>query len=217
MIRRAASVQGLYAETIPGQKRYACAVTDSSDLYDLTEWREHGGYQGSVLIFYDLQTGAVYQPLEKKRDMICGRPIFADGAFSFLTADDQAHTVTLYRYLPETEPEVITVLPMAEVDLYNLRLIGEHVHIVSENRCFACYWPERMSFEKDSHETAVLITEDKVYLEAWVEEGWDEERHCASDDYRYYHKTVVRDSDGRVLKEENGALFQTPEGDWWIL
>ena len=125
--------------------------------------------------------------------------------------------MTLYRYLPEKEPEAIAILPMTEVDLYNLRLIGDHVNIVSENSRFECYWPKRISFEKDSHETAALIREDKVYLEAWVEEGWDEERHCASEDYRYYHKTVVRDADGTLLKEETGVLFQTPDDVWWIL
>ena len=60
------------------------------------------------------------------------------------------------------------------------------------------------------------IPEDTVYLETWVEEGWDAEKNCATDRYRYYDKLITRDFDGNLLSEEVGSLYQAPDGSWWI-
>ena len=51
-----------------------------------------GGYQGAVLYFYDLETGDVYQPFEKKRNVVYSRPEFADGYYYFLQGDYDAKT-----------------------------------------------------------------------------------------------------------------------------
>lgn len=41
-----------------------------------------------------------------------------------------------------------------------------------------------------------MITDEKVYFSAWVEEGWDEEKDCATEEYKYYEKVIVRDFKG---------------------
>ena len=47
MIKRFKEVSGLYIEKIYGQDRLAFAMSDTSDLYDLVEYAQRGGYQGS--------------------------------------------------------------------------------------------------------------------------------------------------------------------------
>ena len=77
MIRRFSRIEGRYIKTVYGQYRLAFSHSDSNDLYDLVEWAERGGYPGSVLSFYDFETGSVYTPFEKKRDVLYGDPVYA--------------------------------------------------------------------------------------------------------------------------------------------
>ena len=81
---------------------------------------------------------------------------------------------------------------------------------------FRCYYPERFSFALQPNETACFIEDDKVYLEAWVEEGWDDEHDCAGPDYMFYDEVIVKDFSGNTLSEEVGSLNQGPDGNWWI-
>ena len=62
----------------------------------------------------------------------------------------------------------------------------------------------------------MLIANGKVYLSAWIEEGWDDENDCASEEYKYYEKVIVRDFNGNILSEELGSLNQCEDGSWWI-
>ena len=87
MIKRFNEVNGLYIEKIYGQDRLAFAMSDTSDLYDLVEYAQRGGYQGSVIKFYDFENGNVYTPFEKKRDVIYSKPGYTDGFYYFLQAD----------------------------------------------------------------------------------------------------------------------------------
>ena len=57
MIKRFKEINGLYIEKIYGQDRLAFAMSDTSDLYDLVEYAQRGGYQGSVIKFYDFEYG----------------------------------------------------------------------------------------------------------------------------------------------------------------
>jgi hypothetical protein len=61
-----------------------------------------------------------------------------------------------------------------------------------------------------------LIDNGKVYIDAWIEEGWDDENDCATDDYKYYGKVIVKDFQGNVISEEIGSLYQGQDGTWWI-
>ena len=216
MIRKFKKVFGKYIEKIEGQDRLAYAMSDQEDFYDLIAWSERGGYQGAVLYFYDFETGDVYQPFEKKRNTVYSQPEFADGFYYFLQGDYDEGRVTLYRYLPAGVPDPVVTLEMEEVSLYNLRIIGNPVHIVSQGDEFRCYYPEKFSFPLQPNETVCLIEDGKVYIEAWIEEGWDEENDRATDQYSYYHRMITRDFQGRVLTDELGALCQAQNGTWWI-
>lgn len=51
-----------------------------------------------------------------------------------------------------------------------------------------------------------MVAGGKVYLSAWVEEGWDNENNLATEEYKYYEKVVVRDFNGAVLCKTLGCL-----------
>ena len=216
MVRRFKSVNGKYIEKIYGQDRLAFAMSDNEDLYDLIAWSERGGYQGAVLYFYDFETGDVYQPFEKKRNVVYSRPEFADGYYYFLQGDYDAKTVVLYRYFPDDLLAPVVTLPLDDVDLYNLRIVGNPVHIISQNEALRCYYPEAFSFPLEPNETVCFIEDGCVYIEAWIEEGWDDENDRATDEYNYYHKVVVKDFHGNLISEEVGALGQAADGTWWM-
>ena len=216
MIRKFKSVNGKYIEKIYGQDRLAFAMSDNEDLYDLIAWSERGGYQGAVLYFYDFETGDVYQPFEKKRNVVYSRPEFADGYYYFLQGDYDAKTVVLYRYFPDDLLAPVVTLPLDDVDLYNLRIVGNPVHIISQNEALRCYYPEAFSFPLEPNETVCFIEDGCVYIEAWIEEGWDDENDRVTDEYNYYHKVVVKDFHGKLISEEIGALGQAADGTWWM-
>ena len=216
MVRRFKSVNGKYIEKIYGQDRLAFAMSDNEDLYDLIAWSERGGYQGAVLYFYDFETGDVYQPFEKKRNVVYSRPEFADGYYYFLQGDYDAKTVVLYRYFPDDLLAPVVTLPLDDVDLYNLRIVGNPVHIISQNEELRCYYPEVFSFPLEPNETVCFIEDGRVYIEAWIEEGWDDENDRATDEDDYYHKVVVKDFHGNLISEEIGALGQAADGTWWM-
>ena len=216
MVRRFKEVNGKYIEKIYGQDRLAFAMSDNEDLYDLIAWSERGGYQGAVLYFYDFETGDVYQPFEKKRNVVYSRPEFADGYYYFLQGDYDTKTVVLYRYFPDDLLAPVVTLPLDDVDLYNLRIVGNPVHIISQNEALRCYYPEAFSFPLEPNETVCFIEDGRVYIEAWIEEGWDDENDRATDEYNYYHKVVVKDFHGNLISEEIGALGQAADGTWWM-
>ncbi len=217
MLKRFSEVNGLYIEKIYGQERLAFAMSDTSDLYDLVEFAERGGYQGSVIKFYDFENGNVYTPFEKKRDVIYSKPEYADGFYYFLQGDYGIKKVTLFKYLPGEVPEEVAAFGTDEVDLYNLQIVGDKVHVISQDgEAFRCYYPVEISFPLEGNETVVLVTDDRVYVEKWIEEGWDEENDCASDEYRFYDMAVVRDYEGNVVSEEVGAIYRAADGTYWM-
>ena len=131
-----------------------------------TGWLLRGGYQGAVLYFYDFETGDVYQPFEKKRNVVYSRPEFADGYYYFLQGDYDAKTVVLYRYFPDDLLAPVVTMPLDDVDLYNLRIVGNPVHIISQNEALRCYYPEAFSFPLEPNETVCFIEDGRVYIEA---------------------------------------------------
>lgn len=216
MIKHFKETEGRNIERIAGQDRFAFAHTDSNDFYDLAEWSISGGYPGSSLMFFDFASGDVYKPFAKKRNVLYSDPVYADGFYYFLRGDYGERKITLYRCMPGTVLEKVTELDTEEVDLYNLRVIGDSVHIISQGERFACYYPESLSFPMESNETAVFISDSKIYFEAWIEEGWDSEKGCAGENYKYYSKVIVKDYQGNTLSEETGSLHHAADGSWWI-
>ena len=79
-----------------------------------------------------------------------------------------------------------------------------------------CYYPEKISFPLEGSETVELLTDDRVYIEKWIEEGWDEKNNCATDEYKYYDKVLIKDHAGNTLSEEVGSIYQASDGTYWI-
>ncbi len=216
MIRSFDTLSGRSFERIPGQPRYAFSLSDSEDFYDMLGWMERGGYQGGVILFYDLQDGKVFQPFEKKRNVLYGRPLWSQDSLYFLQGDFNHGKITLLRWLPGRDPEAVVSLRVKDVDLYNLSLMGDDVHIISQRDALTCYYPEKFSFPLRPNESALFIADGKVYLNAWVEEGWDDVHECATDAYRYYEKLVIKDLTGKTISRTLGSLTQADDGTWWI-
>ncbi len=124
--------------------------------------------------------------------------------------------IALYRYIPEKVLEKVTELNAEKVNLYNLQIVGDPVHIISQENAFECYYPEKISFPTEPNEHAIFMEDGKIYFEAWIEEGWDEGKGCATDDYKYYDKIIIKDYKGNTLSEEVGAIYQAADGTWWI-
>lgn len=215
MIRRFKETSGRYIEKIIGQDRFAFAHSDTNDFYDLIEWSKVGRYYGSIIMFYDFDSGNVYKPFAKKPNVVYSDPVYAGGFYYFLQGDYDEKRITLYRCIPGEFLKKVTELRTEEVNLYNLRLIGNPVHIISQDNTFACYYPERFSFPIGK-QSAMFMEDGKIYFEEWVEEGWDEEKGRATDSYKYYCKVVVKDCGGNTLSEEIGGLYQAADGTWWI-
>ena len=189
---------------------------DTNDFYDLIEWSKSGGYQGSVILFFDFESGKVFKPFAKKRNVLYSNPVYAEGFYYFLQGDYDEKKISLYHYIPGKLLEKETELSTEEVSLYKLCIIGNPVHIISQEDTFVCYYPEKISFPITGHESALFIEDEKIYFESWVEEGWNDKNDCATDNYDLYYKVIVKDFSGNTLSEEVGDLYQAADGTWWI-
>jgi hypothetical protein len=218
MIKRFNKIEGICIDKIYGQDRFGYARSDCTNFYDLIEWAKRGGYQGSELLIYDFYNGNVYKPFDKRRNVVYGAPVYIDEFLYFLQGDYDNKKVTLYRYIPEKVLEKVTELNMEEVNLYNLEIIGNPLYIISQESedGFRCYYPTKISFPLNEHESVILIEDGQVYLEKWVEEGWDDEKDCATDAYKYYDRIIIKDFAGNTISEEIGCLNKFADGNWWV-
>lgn len=216
MIRKFDETKGLNITKIESQSRFAYAVTDFEDFYDVLNRNDKHGYRGAVIKFYDTDTGKVYTPFEKERNVTYGKPLYFNGYYFFLKGDFNKNTIILYKYYPGSDTQVVQSFAIDKTELYNLSLMGEGVSVVSQKDFFNCYYPYRISFPLQPNETAVIIRENRVYLEAWFEDGWDSENDRASEDYKFYNKIIIKDFDGNTVSEETGSLYITDDGTVWI-
>lgn len=218
MIKKFNRIDGRYIEKIYGQDRFGYSKSDFEDMYDLIEWSKLGGYQGNELLFYDFEMGKVYKPFDKERNIVYGNPVYENHFLYFLQGDYVKKKVALYRYFPERVLEKVTELEMEEVNLYNLTIIGDPLYVISQDEedGFRCYYPKKIAFPLNERESVVLIDDDKIYIETWIEEGWDEENNCRTDKYKYYTEMVVKDFVGKTIEKYIGCLNKHPDGAWWI-
>ena len=175
-----------------------------------------GGYKGMTISFYDLETGDIYTPYALKRNTVYTNPLYINGKYWFIRADYDDKTVTLISYTPKKGPEEVTVLDLEKVNLYNLQVMGIEPHIVSQSERFVSYYPEKFSFPLQGNETVNFVAGGMVYIEAWVEEGWDEEHQCAGENYRFYNKLLIKDFHGNTVSEDVGSIFFAPDGNYYI-
>ena len=58
-------------------------MSDTTDFYDMIEWSKKGGYQGSIISFYDYNNGKIYEPFQKQRNVLYGPPVYLKNSFGF--------------------------------------------------------------------------------------------------------------------------------------
>ena len=196
-INRMAVVQGLNLEPVPGQLRYGCGMTDFEDFYDIAEYVNEKAYLGNQIVFGDYETGAVYTPFEKERNIAYGGVKWIEGYFYFLKADFSKKTVTIMQYRPDWDCKECFSIGMAEVELYNLRIVGTPIHLISQSEEMRCYYPEQFSIKLSARESVIEIVDNHIYCSCWEEEGVAE---CEiTEDYKYYEKLIVRNRFGDVV------------------
>lgn len=213
-INRMAVVQGLNLEPVLGQLRYGCGLTDFEDFYEIAEYVDEKGYQGNQIVFGDYETGEMYIPFEKERNIAYGGVEWVEGDFYFLKADFNQKTVSMIRYQPERGCQEYVTIGMNEVQLYNLRIVGTPAHLISQDEEMRCYYPEQFSIALSDRESVVQIEDNRIYSCCWEEEGVAEGE--ITEDYKYYEKMIVRNRFGDVVSEELGALTRLPDGQWWL-
>lgn len=215
-IKRCAQTDGIFLDLIPGQSRYYFNQSDTEQFYDIPGWLKNGGYQGSVINFFDFKTGVKYSPFSKERNVLYGTPVFCGGAIYFLRGDFNRNLLTLYQYLPETPPNPVFQQSLDQFDLYNLMVMGDPVHIISQNNHkVCCYYPKPFECPEAPNESLIHIENGRLYFSAWIEEGV--ENDVITDRYKYYDKLIVKDCDGTILSEETGCLTLFPDGSWWLV
>ena len=104
-----------------------------------------------------------------------------------------------------------------DLSTYNLGLIGNELHLISQDdESLEIYYPYRETVKLEANESVLLIDDGKVYINAWIEEGWDDDKNIASEDYSYYDKLIIKDMDSNIISERVGNLHQRPDGTWWL-
>lgn len=213
-INRMAVVQGLNLEPVLGQLRYGCGLTDFEDFYEIAEYVDEKGYKGNQIVFGDYETGEMYIPFEKERNIAYGGVEWIEGYFYFLKADFNKKMVSMIQYRPDWGCKEYFSIGMGEVNLYNLRIIGTPAHLISQDEKMRCYYPEQFSIALSDREGVVQIEDNRIYSCCWEEEGVAEGE--ITEDYKYYEKMIVRNRFGDVVSEEPGALTRLPDGRWWL-
>lgn len=211
MINRFRKITGNYVTEIKGQDRYGFYLTSFIDFFDM---REINDYYGGIIRFYDFENGEVFEPFNVKKNVLYGEPLYYDGRFYFLQADFNEMIINLYRYHPLEECTVIFSIETDKVDLYNLKVMGKKVHVISQgyNNIFICYYPEKTAFVIDNRESVVFIDDDnKIYSNEWVEET-DEK----TVEYKYFEYLIIRDFRGTILDRQLGSLMQKHDGSWYL-
>ncbi len=207
-------INGITPTLLKGTDRYAYGLSDFENAWDLEDWQENGGYQGSVLYLYDLYENKIYIPFEKRKNVLYQEPLFYNDMIYFLQIDYDNQKINLYHLSSSKPLEKVTDFSIGEVNLYNLGLTGEKVHITSQDDSFISYYPERFEIKLEPNESVICIADGKIYINAWIEEGVENDE--ITNNYSYYEKILIKDKEGKLLSEEVGSLTQFPDGKWRI-
>ena len=207
-------INGIIPTLLKGTDRYAYGLSDFENAWDLEDWQENGGYQGSVLYLYDLYENKIYIPFEKRKNVLYQEPLFYNDMIYFLQIDYDNQKINLYHLSSSKPLEKVTDFSIGEVNLYNLGLTGEKVHITSQDDSFISYYPERFEIKLEPNESVICIADGKIYINAWIEEGVENDE--ITNNYSYYEKILIKDKEGKLLSEEVGSLTQFPDGKWRI-
>lgn len=211
-------IKGQYVEEIPGQARFGYGISDMDDFFEIEDIIKHDGfYKGSLIRFYDYQTGKVYLPFEQKKNISYGKTIYIGDVFYILQVDFNEGLANIYKYYPGQILEKVFDYKIKDLSTYNLELIGNDLHLISQDsENLEIYFPYRKTVKLAGSESVLLIDDGKVYINRWIEEGWDDEKGRAGEDYSYYDKLIIKDFNSNIIEERIGNLYQRHDGTWWL-
>ncbi len=213
-IRRMKEVRGLAMTRLAGQFRLGVGYTDFQDFYEISEYVDREGYQGNQIVFCDYMSGDVFTPFEKERNVAYSGARFIDGKYYFLKGDFNSKVVSVIKFNPGEKTETVLSVPMSDVELYNIGILGTSLHLISQNGKLECFYPEKFTVPLEPEESVVEIDGDRIYCSRWVEEGVVDNEMMA--DYKYYEKLIVKDKNGKVLSDEIGSIDRGADGKWWL-
>ena len=206
-----------YIEPVPGgtDEWYYGIGYEHGDLYEAEELFQMGReIEGRKLCLVRYPDGTVFSPVPKTAGSYCERPVYLDGSVYILNVVFPQNLVQILRFdCASCETGVFVELPLDSIkDCYNLGLNAAPLTLRRQGHegLFEIYWPERISFEMDGHESFFLRDGERLFFSKWHEEGEGEE-------YRYWEETVVRDLDGKLLEVLPGDVLVMPNGEKWYL
>ena len=211
-------ITGEYVEEIPGQVRFGYAISDIGDFFEIEDIIKYdGSYKGAVIRFYDYQTRKVYLPFEHKKNISYGKTIYIGNNFYILQVDFNEGLANIYKYYPGEILEKVFDYKIKDLSTYNLGFVGNDLHLISQDsESLEIYYPYRKSVKLEANEGVLLIDDGKVYINRWIEEGWDDENNQEGEDYRYYDKLIIKDFNSNIIEERIGNLYQRHDGTWWL-
>ncbi len=164
-------------------------------------------FPGTVPYVLRLEDAALFRPFPQQLNLYYTKPVWDRDAFGILAADFGRKRLLLYRYVPESEPELLAELPLGPSEtLSNLRLLASPWTIACSDEYFQVLWPERLRFPLLLGETVQYRDGDRLYSWRWVEEP-------------YYRELLVTRSfkTGELLSCEPGNVYRMPNGELWKL
>lgn len=217
-VKRFDKIYGEEIKLIEGQMKFGYSLLGlSQEFCDMPVISKYYRHLGTALLFYDFERGKVYTVFEKIPNVEYAKPIYYDGYFYILEGDFNKNIITLYKYHLEKTLESIEKFPVSDLNLVNLTLIGNKVYMLSqEGKECNFYYPEKIKISLEHTDRVVLVDNDKIYIDRFVEEDWDEENYCAGENYKFYHKVLIKDFEDNIVSEETGYLSQDYYGNWRI-
>ena len=198
---------------IQGQSRYGVECQDNAiDIYDLTTekyWQKHP-FPGNQLVFFDFQTGQKFEPISSKENQFFFSVIYQYGYFYFLHALLKQDQLTLFKYLPGQEPEIIHQMPLTGLHTYNLSLVYDkaHVWIASFDDNIDFYYPQKSSVVNEPDQTLLFINDTKLYFEQ------DSDFYSDNDYEHVPDRIIIKDFDDNILSDMQGNIILLSNDKW---
>ena len=202
---------GSYLEKVSGTQEWYYAASFTGDLYEAEEIVELGHtFEGTELVLIHYPSGKTFEPFPRQEKVYIERPVWDGGKIALLRVDFNINEIAIIHVDMGAETHEVTArLPLNSVkDCYNLKLTQQPLTLYRQGSegLFEIYWPERISFERSPRECFYFREGDKLYFSEWHEDP----------DYREMVR-VRACSDGTLLEEYSGMLFDMPDGSKWLL
>ena len=188
---------------------------EHGDLYEAEEGFLSGeAVRGNAVVLIHYPDGTIYRPLARQAGTYTESPVFYEDRIWLLNVDFPGKRVRIFCFDCQAHScSLAQALPLEEIkNCYNLQLHTGPLSLTrqGEEDVFEIYWPERVSFAMDPHESFFLREGTRLYFSKWYEEG-------EGADYRYWEETVIRDLSGRVMEILPGDVTLMPDGSLWHL